>query len=372
MATPTAAFLFLGFISSAFQYPNGIHHLRSRRSGAQRSRGTSHPDIAAFACERSLDAPNGLRVVCAMGSQLDFKLIPRLSSLRRSAAVASRRASDCLLGHGWKVAFKVSRALLLILAASLIPGGAAEWFRESGQSNGLWSAWVEKRMVGSPLARALRYEQKLYRQRTGLEEPKLLMVLTSTGSIQYWLGPNGILAAAPNKLYLPDKEEAIELDPPKPRGGTNSSLPHSPIVLSFNRCWYSGEALLYESKLYGGADYILGFFLLSPDPQKISPGRIALEVNNNFHCSDCAWAAQVYGDRILFVGTHLFWQNYGWDNSVYPNQVNDLWRAQRLRVFDLENERLMSGNQIPAELLQRNREALKRVFGTNIISLLGK
>src|SRR5512134_1127699 len=43
-----------------------------------------------------------------------------------------------------------------------LPGQTNYIFR--GQTNGDWAAWIESRLVGSPHARALRFEEKLYRR----------------------------------------------------------------------------------------------------------------------------------------------------------------------------------------------------------------
>jgi hypothetical protein len=234
-----------------------------------------------------------------------------------------------------------------VLAAAPTFGQTDGWKRGAAQTNGLWSAWLEMRPVpGTEGYRARPYGQKLYLAGPSYQTPRLLLSESSTGRIKFWLGPNGMVAVQPIRqrpgIFFPGREEILVLPAPTPKVRNTWIMGNQPILLSFHRCWFSGNALIYESGLYGGADYLLGFFLINEESKTVAPARICLEVTDKN--SDLILSAEVYGDNVLFVGTHVFWENTGWDNSWFPDNVKGTWRKRQLRAFDLDRDQISSGS----------------------------
>src|SRR3954471_22043341 len=163
-------------------------------------------------------------------------------------------------------------------AAPELPRRSRAVFPLRGQTNGAWAAWVEGKLQGSGYERALRFEQKLYFRGPADSPARLLVTQTSSGSIQYWLGPNGRLVVQPvgggPRVYLPGKDQPHMLEAPRP-AKTNDY--HNPPFWALDRCWFFGDALVYESSRYGGAEFLLGLFQIDDAHQTVSPGRICLE-----------------------------------------------------------------------------------------------
>ena len=209
------------------------------------------------------------------------------------------------------------------------------------------------------------FEQKLYVRGPSNTTPRLLLTETSSHFVKFWLGPNGILAAQPTGkapcVFLTGREEPVIVQMPQPAITNRYGPSHSP--LSFDRCWFSGAALLFESHTWGGPDYLLGFFLLDVEKKTISTGRICLEINDaDYYLVE---SARVYGDKILFAGTHVFWENAGWrwGDSRFGKPVPGIWRTRQIRAFDLDRKEILSGNEIPRALIAEHKEALEKVFG---------
>jgi hypothetical protein len=253
-----------------------------------------------------------------------------------------------------------------ILVAAPTFGQTDGWKRGPAQRNGPWSVWLEMKLVPATNAnRAQTFEQKLYVAGPSYQTPRLLFSQSSTGRISSWLGPTGIVAVQPigNEpgVFFPGREEMVVLQAPGPKGTNNWS--------GLNRCWFSGAALLYASRFYGGADYVLGYFLIDENSKTVAPGRVCLELTDKN--SSLVQSAEVYGDNVLFVGTHVFWENNGWDNSWFPDAVKGTWRKRQLRAFDLDRKQISSGNEIPRDLLTSHQEALEKVFGGAVLQTAG-
>jgi hypothetical protein len=197
----------------------------------------------------------------------------------------------------------------------------------------------------------------------------LLLSETSTGRIHGWLGPNGIVAVQPIRkgpgVFFPGQEKMVALQAPRPKG-KNYGAEHFSPRLDFTRCWFSGTALLYESSYYdyGGANYILGLFLIDEGSKTVAHGRNCLEVTDRN--SDLLLSAEVY-DKVLFVGTHVFWDNRGWDNAWFPEAVQGTWRKRQLRAFDLDREQISSGSEISRDLLTSHKAAMEKVFDSAVL-----
>jgi hypothetical protein len=254
----------------------------------------------------------------------------------------------------------------MLLSAPAALGGSGGWGTDRAQSNGLWSAWLDFRVVpGTELNRAQTYEQKLYIQGPGLATPKLVFSQSDTYFVKFWLNRNGVLVAQGRgqpSLFFPG-QEPILLQAPQPKS-TNNWSAHNRVFLHFDHCWLFENALLYESTMYGGADLLLGLFPIDIEKQTVSPPRICFELTGKY---DLVQSARVYGDRVLCVGTQVFWQNAGYDNSWYPNAVKATWGRSKLRLSDLANGQMLSGNEVPEALLRVNADALERVFGKEVL-----
>jgi len=232
-----------------------------------------------------------------------------------------------------------------------------------GQTNGEWAAWIESRLVGSPYARALRFEEKLYRRGPTNVVPDLLLVGQNPPALLFWLGPDGLLAAQAYRagkpfVYFPGKNQPRLLEAPQPMN-TNSSYHAGDWNL--NRCWFFGDVLVYDSSPYARPEYLVGLFQFDSVKEAISPNRICLELSDTN--AYLVRAAQIADDRILHVGTHLLWENTGTEHSHYPDKVQGTWRRRQLRAFDLESGQLLSGSEIPLALLARHKDSVARAFG---------
>jgi hypothetical protein len=55
--------------------------------------------------------------------------------------------------------------------------------------------------------------------------------------------------------------------------------------------------------------------------------------------------------------------NQGWPHDLPRGTPTNHWSTRQLRVFELESKRLISGEEIPAALLAKHREAIDRISG---------
>jgi len=75
--------------------------------------------------------------------------------------------------------------------------------------------------------------------------------------------------------------------------------------------------------------------IIYSEKETVSPGRICLEVTDKN--DSLVQSVHVYSNKILFEGTHVFWQNTGWDNSWFPDAAKGTLRTPALRACDLDH-----------------------------------
>jgi len=257
--------------------------------------------------------------------------------------------------------------LMVMGRAAMVTFGASEWGTAQAQTNGVWKAWLEIRVVpGTELSRVQSLDQRLYVGCLNDDEPRLLLSGTSTGHIPFWLGPEGVVAAEGfdgkgARLFFPSREEPVFPKLPLPVGVTN----HYGQFRHFARCWFSENALLYECQITSIPDhYMLGVVQFDAKLKTASSGRILLHVADN---GDVVYAARVAGNKIVFAGNRVFWKNTGYDNFVFLDAVKGIWRRSELRTVGLGPSQLLSGEEISDAILSAHREELENVFDSGTL-----
>ena len=253
-----------------------------------------------------------------------------------------------------------------LLFMGILTAGGERWVAgnrgyEQVVRAGGWSGCVDAVRVGNPLARALSYDQTVYRQGPTDQSPQWLFEQTSTGNLGIWLREDGVLLVQPDgeppRLYFPASEKPLLLSLPGPQLSKRPYRPFENIHPSTGYVAFLGDVLFYGRDAFPDY-YLVGFARIDSDKRQISAQCVCAEATSDKEASSTVWAASIGLPAPLRIGRYVFWRNRGWDNDVHPNLVTGPWKARATRVVDLETCALLSLEEVPAQLLRENSERL--------------
>jgi hypothetical protein len=233
--------------------------------------------------------------------------------------------------------------------------------REEVVRAGEWSGCVVEVPVGNLLARAITYDQTVYRQGPTDRSPRWLFEQESTGSVGIRLREDGVLFVQPDheppRLYFPGSEKPLLLSLPGPQLSNRPYRPFEDIHPSTGYVAFLGDVLFYGRDAFTD-HYVVGFARIDSDKRQISAQCVCAEATADKEASSTAWAAGIGVPAPLRIGRYVFWRNRGWDNDIHPNLVTGLWKPRATRVVDLETCALLSLSEVPADLLRENQKTL--------------
>jgi hypothetical protein len=258
----------------------------------------------------------------------------------------------------WKRAAPLLVGILAARGESLGPG---DRIREYVIRAGGWSSCVVWVPAGIPFARALTYDQTVYRQGPADRSPQWLFEQESTGSVGIQLREDGLLFVQPDgeppRLYFPGSEKPLLLSLPGPQLSNRPYRGYDNIHPSTGYVAFLGDVLFYGRDAFPDY-YLVGFARIDSEKRWISAQCVCAEATSDKEASSTVSAAQIGLPAPLRIGRYVFWRNRGWYNDIHPNLVTGRWKTRATRVVDLETCALLSLSEIPADLLRENQEAL--------------
>jgi hypothetical protein len=229
-------------------------------------------------------------------------------------------------------------------------GGIENVKRQAGK----WTAVVELKMVGNPMARAWRYRQRVLRQGPDDKEPVLLFEESSTGRVQINLRDDGLLLVQPVRtlpqMYFAGSKDPVTLNLPPPKNWTLRPAPSGKIGTT----WFLGDCLFYCRKPRPGY-LLIGFVRVDAAKKTTTDSKLGVEVADSNQSE--ARAAEVL--PIVFrVGDYVLWVNRGHHTEYHPEAVQGEWKQRKVRCLSLAKGELVDAARIPEAVLRQNKDRL--------------
>jgi hypothetical protein len=263
---------------------------------------------------------------------------------------------------------QIARELRMERKGGLAAGGqrGAAFTKGQEQRLGGWRAWIEYTLVGSPMNRALKHGQVVFRQGPRETVPVKLFELTSTGGVRIVLREDGTLlvqgVGTPPALFFPYTPKGITLKLPRPSVWTDKHFGPSP-ALGETILWL--DDLLFYGREVWPARYLIGYLRVDAAKKQIVENRICMEA---YHRNEeyAAWAASIATIPPVRIGDYIFWRNRGTLNEFLPENKQGPWKKSLVRVYHLKTHKMVPFNQVPAEIRQANQEKLKDLQTKNV------
>lgn len=263
-------------------------------------------------------------------------------------------------------------ALGFVVAPSIFGWQGRDATLKFEQKKGPWILRWEKEPSGNPGRRAIRYQQRLFRQGPGDKTPQLLYEETSTGSVGAHLREDGLVLieriSAPPVLVFPGEKTLVEIPLPEPREVAQRSTGHR-----LDHVWFLDETVFYHRSVFTNTPWkavLYGCFKIEGTKKTVNNSRLVLEIWEKGQDLDTAAAPL---PTVLKVGDFVLWVNKGYFNSFYPDLVQGKWKSRELRVLDLETGKLVDPQKIPKDVipghLPRILDALETQYHNQIPEL---